>query len=406
MGIRREADVKRLSTPGRHPAGNGLSLLVASGGSKSWAVRVGRGDRGLGGWPAVTLKQARQLAEQLRVAVRAGADPKPVKVVKVSAVTVREAGAAVLSEKQRHSRLGTERSALQWRQRLDFNIYPVIGDKSLADVTAADLLGILEGLWIDKHETARKLVAQLYAIFAWAEDFGHVKDSPMDAVQRRIKRWSARPATNHHRALESYADVGAVLKQLRGDRKWYVPSTAAIAFAVFTAARSGEVRGATWGEFDRKARTWTIPADRMKASRPHRVPLSIQASVLVSMRRPVDASDEDFVWPLQPGDDDLVFPSRQGKMLSDNSLSKRLRDAGVESTVHGFRSSFRDWCAATGAPRDVAELSLAHVVGGATERAYFRSDLLDQRRELMQAWADFIAPTVFSKGTDAAKSSH
>ena len=386
MGSLKEANVKAAATPGRYADGGGLYLRVAAGGSKSWVVRVGRGDRGIGGWPGVTLKQARQLAEQLRVAARSGEDMAKVKVkvAKASAVTVRQAGDAILSEKQRHSRLRTERSALQWRQRLDFNIYPVIGDKALQNVTAAELLAILETLWIEKPETARKLVAQLQAIFGWAEDYGHVKDSPMDTVQRRIKRWATRPQTTHHRALESYNDVGAVLKQLHADRHWFVPSTSAIAFVVFTAARSGEVRGATWGEIDLKARTWTIPADRMKASRPHRVPLSIQASVLLTMRRPADARP-----------DDLVFPSQTGKKLSDNGLSKRLRDAGIPSTVHGFRSSFRDWCAATGAPRDAAEISLAHVVGSATERAYFRSDLLDQRRTLMQAWADLVAPLPF-----------
>ena len=386
MGSLKEADVKAAATPGRYADGGGLYLRVAAGGSKSWVVRVGRGDRGIGGWPGVTLKQARQLAEQLRVAARSGEDTAKikVKVAKASAVTVRQAGDAVLSEKQRHSRLRAERSVLQWRQRMEFNIYPVIGDKALQNVTAADLLAILERLWIDKHETARKLVAQLHQVFAWAEDFGHVKDSPMDAVQRRIKRWATRPQTNHHRALESHADVGAVLKQLRGDRNWYVPSTSALAFVVFTAARSGEVRGATWGEVDLKAKTWTIPGSRMKMSRPHRVPLSIQASVLLTMRRPADAKPHD-----------LLFPSQTGTVLSDNALSKRLRDAGIPSTVHGFRSSFRDWAASTGAPRDVAELSLAHAIGDKTEQAYLRTDLLDQRRTLMQAWADTLSPLPF-----------
>ena len=386
MGSLREADVKAAATPGRYADGGGLYLRVAAGGSKSWVVRVGRGDRGIGGWPGVTLKQARQLAEQLRVAARSGEDTATakVKVAKASAVTVRQAGDAVLAEKERHFRLRTERSVLQWRQRMEFNIYPVIGDKALQNVTAAELLAILERLWIEKHETARKLVAQLHQVFAWAEDFGHITDNPMLAVSRRLKRWATRPPTNHHRALESYADVGAVLKQLHADRHWFVPSTSAIAFVVFTAARSGEVRGATWEEIDLKAKTWTIPGSRMKMSRPHRVPLSIQASVLLTMRRPADARP-----------DSLVFPSQTGRMLSDNALSKRLRDAGIPSTVHGFRSSFRGWAAATGAPRDVAELSLAHVVGTTTERAYHRHDLLDQRRTLMQEWADCVEPLPF-----------
>ena len=385
MDIDREADVKRATTPGRHSAGRGLYLLVAKGGSRSWAVRVGRGDRGLGSWPAVNLKQARVLAAGLKVLVRGGHDPKPVKVkVEASAVTFREAGAAVLAEKRRHGRLGTERSALQWGQRLDFNVYPVIGDKALADVTAADLLKILEGLWIDKHETARKLVAQLHTIYSWAEDYGHVVSNPMDVVARRIKRWAARPATTHHRALGSCAEVAAVLKQLETGREWYAPTTDAIAFLIYTAARSGEVRGAVWREIDLKAGVWEIPAARMKMNRPHRVPLSVQASTLLRMRRPENA-----------GDDDLVFPSQRGQMLSDNALSKRFRDAGIPSTIHGMRAAFRSWCAESGAPRDVAELSLAHVIGGATEMAYHRSDMLDARREWLQKWSDCLDPLPF-----------
>ena len=384
MRITKEAEIKRLATPGRHPVERGLSLLVASGGSKSWVVRVGRGDRGLGGWPSVTLKQARILADSLKVLVRSGEDVRPVKVAKVSAVTVREAGAAVLAEKQRHGRLGTKRSALQWRQRLDFNVYPVIGDKALASVTAADLLGILESLWIDKHETARKLVAQLHSLFAWGEDFGHITDSPMEAVGHRIKRWSARPATTHHRALGSCAEVAAVLKQIQSSREWWAPTTDAISFLIFTAARSGEVRGATWGEIDLDAGVWEIPAARMKMNRPHRVPLSIQASTLLRMRRPADAGDNDY-----------LFPSQTGLMLSDNSLSKRFRDAGIPSTIHGMRAAFRSWCAESGVPRDVAELSLAHIIGGATEQAYNRTDLLDQRRAVLQQWSDCLDPLPF-----------
>ena len=392
MGQLRESDVKTLTTPGRHADGGGLYLRIAPAGQKSWVLRIKGTDKGVGGWPAVSLRMARTLADSMKVAIRSGED-LPVKVkakVKAKASTAptfKDAAGAVLREKVRHSKITSDRSALQWTQRLERHAMPTLGNRTLASIDTADVLEILEPLWTSHFEAAKKLTAQFVAVFDWGTDYGHLAAGadPMLGVGRRLKRWATRPPVQHYRALASYADVPDVLQRLRTSRHWYLRSTDCLELVILSACRSGEARGATWGEIDLNAGVWAIPAERMKASRPHRVPLSIQAAVLLRTRKPADAAP-----------DALVFPSAwPGKVLSDNTLGKRLRGEGIASTVHGFRSSFRNWAAeVSGASRDAIELSLAHTVGNQVERAYFTSDLLDARRDLMQAWASFIDPLV------------
>ena len=211
----------------------------------------------------------------------------------------------------------------------------------------------------------------------WAVAQGYRQDNPAgDAIGAALPKNGV--AKKHHRALP-HAEVRAAITTVRASRANWA-TVAAIEFLILTAARSGEVRNARWDEVDFDTATWTVPADRMKMQREHRVPLSRRAlQILLEARKMADSSG-------------LIFPSVTGRPLSDNTLSKLLREQGVEAVVHGFRSSFRDWCAErSNAPREVCELALAHVNADRVEAAYMRSDLFERRRTLMQSWADYIS---------------
>ena len=212
----------------------------------------------------------------------------------------------------------------------------------------------------------------------WAVAEGHRLDNPAgDAIGAALPRNGVH--RKHHRALP-YAEVAAALKTIRQSPAW--PSTRlALEFVAVTAARSGEVRAMTWSEVDEEAAVWTVPAERMKAGREHRVPLSRAALAVLEAVRPLSDGAPDS----------LVFPSQRGRALSDMTLSKAMKDRGIDAVPHGFRSSFRDWCGDSGVAREVAEACLAHVVRDQTEAAYARTDYLDRRRAVMERWAEYVA---------------
>ncbi len=246
------------------------------------------------------------------------------------------------------------------------------------EVTSADCISALAPLWNTKRETGRKAKRRLSAIFKLAIAEGHRTDNPIDQAsaalpnrrgeQQRVKRQAALP----------YDQVADALSIVAGTNAW-LGTKLAFRFLVLTAARSGEVRGATWTEIDTDDALWTIPPTRMKAGDEHRVPLSDSALSVLSETQAI--ADESG----------LLFPSARGKPMSDVTLSKLLRENNVPAVPHGFRSSFRDWAAEqTSFPRAVMEAALAHQVADEVEAAYFRSDLLEKRRDLMQHWADYI----------------
>ena len=369
--------VKAINKPGLYGDGGTLFLRVAPGGSKQWMQRLTingkRRDIGLGSVELVTLAEAREAAFENRKLARRGGDPLAAKR-KANSPTFREANEKVLEANRKRWR--SDVTARNWQQSVEKYAYPVIGDMRLDRIQSEDVLRILTPIWTDKPEVSRKLRQRLTTVFQWAVAHKRMQVNPAgEAIDGALPRMPAVKA--HFRSLP-YQDIAAALRTVEGS-KASLAAKYAMRFLVLTAARSGEVREARWSEVD--GRVWKIPGERMKQGTEHRVPLSGAAMRVLEQARGLDDGSG------------LIFPSpmRVGRPLSNMSLTKLLRDNGLadRATVHGFRSSFRDWCADTGKPREIAEAALAHTVGG-VEGAYFRSDLFERRRRLMDQWAAFL----------------
>lgn len=379
MGKLTAAGVKALSKPGLHGDGHTLYLLVKASGAKSWIQRVAingkRRDVGLGGWPVVSLAKARQRAFANRVAIADGRDPLAEKR-KARAPSFREAALEVYEANRLRWR--SAKTAANWLRQMELHAFPILADLPVDQVTREAVLRVLSPLWGRKLDIARKLRGRIRAVLAWAQAHGFVEVNVAgEAIDGALAPMPA--VEGHYRALP-HPEVGAALQTIEASRA-SLSARSCFRFLVLTACRSGEARLATWAEIDVEAREWRVPADRTKASVEHRVPLSDAALAVLEAVRPLrDRSD-------------LVFPSptRLGKPLSNMAMTKVARDTGLadRATVHGFRSSFRDWCADTGKPREIAEAALAHTVGG-VEGAYFRSDLFERRRRLMDQWAAYV----------------
>ncbi|MGH1458556.1 MAG: tyrosine-type recombinase/integrase [Paracoccaceae bacterium] len=372
--------VSAINEPGMHGDGLGLYLNIAPGGSKSWILRVtvkGQGRRreiGLGSLDVLSLGEARQKAQELRAEAKAGRDP----------IAVRDQRETTFEDatRQLHAALAStfrsEKHKAQWLSGLVNHAFPKIGNRDVADIQRHDVLEVLNPIWVDMHPTAKRLRQRMEAVFDYAIGNGcREAPNPVDgALRRALPKGKHKPV--HHVAL-SWRDVPDFMSDL-AERE--AVAAACLRFVILTAVRSGEARMATWHEIDLENQTWTIPASRMKAEEEHRVPLSADAVAILEGVRGLDAS--------------YVFPSPQGtaqglgKPLSVNAfrpLFKRMKREGL--TAHGFRSSFRDWCAEKAhADRQLAEAALAHRVGG-VEGAYFRSDLFERRRALMDAWGRY-----------------
>ncbi len=390
--------VSRLKEPGLHAVGGvaGLHLQIVESGARSWILRVTIGDRrpdmGLGGYPDVTLAGAREAARTAREKIKAGIDPlaearaarSALKAASASAWTFEACGDAYIAAKS--SEWKNAKHAAQWANTLATYAYPKIGALQARDVELPQVLSVLEPIWSTKTETAKRLRNRIEIVLDWATVRGY-RGGPNPARWRgHLDKLLAKPSkvakVVHHPALPA-GDVGAFMQALR---KHEGMGARALEFTILTACRSGEARGATWKEIDLDEATWTIPAARMKSSRPHRVPISPAA---VSLLRHL---------PHKRGDV-LVFPAPRGGQLSDMTLTAVLRRMKVDAVPHGFRSTFRDWASErTNYPRDVAEMALAHAIGDATEAAYRRGDLFDKRRLMMNAWAAFCAKTEARKG--------
>ena len=374
--------IKTVNVPGRFGdgrGGHGLSLLVKNrvhgGFAKSFAQRLRINGKpvnvGLGPYPIVSLAEAREAALENAQAVWRGEDPRR---AKVQIPTLEEASETVIKLHEPTWKTSGKTAKL-WRARLRDYVIPKLGHKPVNIITTSDVLSVLTPIWNEKRETARRVRRLVSAIMKWAVAQGYREDNPAgEAIGAALPRGGGKK--EHARALP-HSKVAGALEVIRATNAW--PTTKlAFEFLTLTAARSGEVRRATWAEIDLNSAVWSIPAERMKSGNPHRVPLSDAAMhLLLGAQRFRD-------------DTELVFPSQRGKVLSDGTISKLVKDNGIDCVPHGMRSSFRDWCAENGVPREVAESSLAHVVNDSTEAAYFRSDLLERRREVMQAWADYL----------------
>ena len=376
--------VRNVNLPGRYGDGRGglgLGLLVRpalrGGLNKSWTQSVRIDGRptslGLGRYPVVTLAMARERALDNARTIAQGRDPRrSTKAVPTFAQAL-ETVIAIHAPGWK-DRAGSVR---QWRSSLARYALPRIGAKNVDAVTAADVMDVLLPIWSTKRVTATRVRQRIGAVMKWAIAQGLRDDNPAgEAIAAALPKTAA--VQRHQRALP-HAEVRAALDRIRGCDA-YLGVRLAFEFLVLTAARSGEVRNARWDEIDRDGAVWTVPAERMKNGREHRVPLSDRA---------LEVLDEALELPAA---NDLVFPSPTGRVLPQKTLSEFMRALQVDAVPHGFRSSFRDWAAeCTDAPREVCELALAHVNGDRVEAAYRRTDLFDRRRVLMSDWAAYVA---------------
>ena len=374
-----------IDKPGIYGDGNTLYLRVRDDGeggcaSAQWFQIINmegkRTERGLGGYPLVGLEEARQVAFDNRRAVRRGENPwadKDAAKVVPAAPTFEEALEAVIAiQRDGWKREGRGNTEAQWRASMRDYALPKLGRMRVDAIQTPDVLGCLERIWHVKRDTAGRVKQRIHAVMQWAIAKGHRQDNPVAAVDAVLPRNGK--TTKHHAALP-YAQVPATLRKVH-DGKTHVGTVLAFEFQVLTAARSGEVRQATWAEIDLEAETWNVPAEHMKGGKAHVVPLS-QAAVRV-----LKEAESEF------GDDGIIFPSPRGQMLGVNAIGKMLNANDVAAVPHGFRSSFRDWAAEHGWQRDIAEAALAHTVPNAVEAAYRRTKFLDKRRKMMEQWGE------------------
>lgn len=381
--------VQRLRTPGLHAVGGvaGLHLQVAPGGARTWILRISvagkRRDMGLGGFPDVTLAQARDKAREARELVDRGGDPIFQRRQAKSALLAQRASAKTFAQcareyiESKSAEWSNDKHAQQWTNTLETYASPTIGKLLVSDVGLPQVLDVLKPIWHKKTETATRVRGRIEAILDWAT-VQHYRHGPNPARWKgHLDKILAAPSkvtkVKHHRALpiDAAADFVCTLREQAGI------SARALEFAILTAARSGEVRGATWAEIDLDAEEWIVPAERMKAGKEHRVPLSPASLKLLGSLSRVDGTD-------------LVFPSSNKKPLSDMALTAVMRRMKVDAVPHGFRSTFKDWASErTSYPREVVEMALAHAIGDKVEAAYRRGSLLAKRRRLTADWADF-----------------
>ena len=374
--------VRNLKTPGRYPDGATLYLVVWPSGSKSWVQRLTiggrRADLGLGGYPAMSLAQARRKAQDNRILAKSGGDPLAEKreEAMVAAMPTFSALARQHIAEHRHAWRNAKHAG-QWLSTLETYAFPSIGAVKVNEITRKQVVDALSPIWHTKAETARRVRQRIRAVMDRAVALEYVDYNPAgDVINGALTKLPRVRA--HHRALP-YMELPLAIQAVRGSTA--SPSVKlAFEILVLTACRSGEVRGITWDEVDLQTMTWTVPADRMKAGRLHRVPLSRRALEILREARNL-GDGNDFVFPAP----------RSGRILSDMVFTQMLRRLSLDFVPHGLRSSFRDWAAEqTDAPHAVMETALAHTVGNATEAAYARSDLFELRRGLMEKWSEFL----------------
>ncbi|MCY4414949.1 MAG: tyrosine-type recombinase/integrase [Chloroflexi bacterium] len=405
------ARVREITKPGHHADGGGLYLTVAATGTKSWTLRTTVGGtrvmRGLGSVKKLTLAQARKSAIANKTALRSGGTLKPVpeRVEAAKKSDVPTFGQAmeivhgILRNQWRPSH------AKKWLSETRYHLGDALGNAPINEITRAELADLLTPIYANQPATAARLRARLRQIFNWATAIGHCPYSPADdalnwLIAKPPKDADAEP--NHRAALHHSEVADALLTvrmrharvtektdagtEYRINRRITPPTGFALQLAILCATRVGEAAGAHWDEIDWDNRTWTLPASRTKQKATNVIPLSDAAmDVLRHAARQFG------------GRQGWVFPTKKGTPVSAKALSEAARVLQLGCTMHGFRSSFRDWAAETYGPncRDAAEKQLGHVVAGMTERAYYRSQLVEERREIMQAWGDYLTGQPF-----------
>jgi len=348
-----------------------------------------RREMGLGTYPMTSIATARELGMAARRLIDKGLDPinereaeRAAKVAARDAMTFEKAARKVHDEQKPGWK--NPKHADQWINTLETYAFPSIGKSRVADLGVKDFAEVLRPIWLTKPETATRVKQRCHAVMKWCCAHGSVAGNPVDVVTELLpKQLGKAVRVQHHPSMPWRLVPAFVTASLRGDTPEVTRS--ALEFLILTAGRSDEVRSITWSEVDLESKIWTVPASRMKAKVAHRVPLSTRAVEILEAQRAAHPEAE------------LVFPTPTGLALWDMALTQFLRDEKAQSdnpkrsaTAHGFRSSFRDWASEQGYSRDLAERALAHAIKDETEAAYHRTDLLDQRRIMMEAWAKHV----------------
>jgi integrase len=375
--------IRNLKQPGRYSDGNGLILDIGKSGRGSWIVRVQvdgrRRDIGLGSLSGLSLGQARDAAAQIRRDVKIGIDVVAVRKREQNIIpTFKAAALKVHAEHKAAWKNGKHQ--VQWIRTLEVYVFPEIGDSLVSDIEGPAIRDLLAPIWLSKPETARRVRQRVGTVLDWAYAKGfRTTEAPMRSLARGLPR---QPRKSGHFEAMPFADIPAFVASLR---ERISVGRLALEFVILTATRSGEVRGCRWSEIDLNKKLWTIPAFRMKAGKVHVVPLSDVAIDVLTRA-------EIFRSPLS----DLVFPGQNSRRaLSDMTLLKILRDRQLGVTVHGFRSTFRDWVAEeTNYAGEIAEAALAHAIPNKVEAAYKRTDFLEKRKALMADWGRYCSSQI------------
>lgn len=403
--------VKHLTHPGRHAVGgipSGLSLNITDTGARSWIFRVtvrsNRRHIGLGSYPEVSLAEAREKALEIKRKISSGIDPVEERKIERSATAAEQNQCTTFAEafnryyeEKLQGELKNAKHIKQWRSTLSTYAFPTIGDKAVESIKVEDMLTVLRPIWTNKNETATRVRQRIEVVLDWSKVMGFREGENPARWKGNLQQLL--PSPNKVQSKNRYPAVALneISDWFRLLRKREERAARALEFLTLTASRSGEVRGALWDEIDLEQRIWTVPAERMKAGREHRVPLaSPVVDLLGNLPRFKDCP--------------FVFPSPRNGQMSDMTISavmRRMQETEEKrgrlgyldprsrrpAVPHGLRSSFRDWAAErTNYPREMAEIALAHNVGSDVERAYRRGDMVERRREMMEDWARFLVP--------------
>ncbi len=358
---------------GFYADGNGLYLKVDKSGAKRWIQRLvihgKRKDMGLGSATLVSLADAREQARNNRALARSGGDPLAEKR-KEQPLTFKESAYAVYEINKPSWK--NEKHAKQWINTLEKYVFPDIGDKLISQIDTPDILTVLQPIWLTKHETARRIKQRMSSVFKWTQAKQWRSNDPTDNIEKALPKY--KKPVKHHKSLP-FDEVSQAIETIKNSHALPITKLA-FEFLVLTACRSGDVRGMRWDELE--GNKWVIPASRMKKEKEHRVPLSERCMEIIAIAKTMkDGSG-------------LVF-TNNSKPLSDMTLSKLMKDLGIQAVPHGFRTSFRQWTTEkTNYQWQICEFALAHVVGDDAEQAYQRSDLFEKRKHMMEAWAQYV----------------
>ena len=373
------AFVRTVKAPGKYNDGQGLFLRVENTGARRWVQRIvirgKRTEMGLGSASLVSLAEAREIALENRKLARQGDDPLKAKREAEAVMTFEEAARKVHENHAPSWR--NAKHAAQFISTLETYAFPRIGRHKVTDITTADVLAVLQPIWLEKAETARRVKQRIGMVMKWTVAKGWRQDNPAEAVSEALPKQSRIAA---HRKALPYSEVAGCIEAIKASGA-SAATKLALELTILTACRSGEVRLADWSEINLDKAEWTIPAERMKAKREHRIPLSGRAVELLKEAKALGDGTG------------LVFPgTKPGKPLSDMTLSKLVKELGFDVDVHGFRTSFKTWAQErTNTPREVSEAALAHAIKDKAEAAYARSDLFEKRRKLMESWAQCLS---------------